>query len=356
MSEIKNIQPKEVWSIFDQMCQIPHPSNHEDKIQQWAVNFGKDLGLETIKDEVGNVIIKKPANGWRDITIAFPINLLEIENIKRLSATIKLNVLVENKEGAELLAENIANKTGVFIKIDTGHHRTGISSTKTGLINSILKILSGNSKLIFKGFLSHTGHTYLAKSTNEIFSRHFDALLKLKALKQKYKKDYPNIEVTTGDTPSASICTTFSGIDEIRPGNFIFYDLMQQNLGVCNMEDIAVRMVCPVIAKHLSRNEIIIYGGAVHMSKDSIVNINGKKMYGRIIIRENGKKKLLDPLNYVAKLSQEHGTLKVTQNQFKNFKVGDLIEIIPVHSCLTANLIGHCQTTDGEPITMMPKF
>jgi dipeptidase D len=61
MSEIKNIQPKEVWSIFDQMCQIPHPSNHEDKIQQWAVNFGKDLGLETIKDEVGNVIIKKPA-------------------------------------------------------------------------------------------------------------------------------------------------------------------------------------------------------------------------------------------------------------------------------------------------------
>ncbi len=61
MSEIKNIQPTEVWSIFDQMCQVPHPSNHEDKIQEWAVNFGKNLGLETIKDEVGNVIIKKPA-------------------------------------------------------------------------------------------------------------------------------------------------------------------------------------------------------------------------------------------------------------------------------------------------------
>lgn len=61
MSEIKNIQPKEIWSIFDQMLQIPRPSNHEDAIQDWAVQFGKSLGLETVKDEAGNVIIKKPA-------------------------------------------------------------------------------------------------------------------------------------------------------------------------------------------------------------------------------------------------------------------------------------------------------
>ncbi len=61
MSEIKNIQPTEVWSIFNQMLQVPRPSNHEDRIQDWAVKFGKELGLETIKDEAGNVIIKKPA-------------------------------------------------------------------------------------------------------------------------------------------------------------------------------------------------------------------------------------------------------------------------------------------------------
>jgi len=61
MTKIKDIQPKEVWSIFDQMLQIPRPSNHEDKIQDWAVNFGESLGLETIKDEIGNVIIRKPA-------------------------------------------------------------------------------------------------------------------------------------------------------------------------------------------------------------------------------------------------------------------------------------------------------
>lgn len=61
MTQIKDIKPTEVWSIFDQMLQIPRPSNYEDKIQDWAVNFGESLGLETIKDEIGNVIIRKPA-------------------------------------------------------------------------------------------------------------------------------------------------------------------------------------------------------------------------------------------------------------------------------------------------------
>jgi dipeptidase D len=59
--EIKNLEPRSVWSIFDQMLQIPRPSYHEEKIQDWAFNFGKSLGLETSKDEAGNVIIRKPA-------------------------------------------------------------------------------------------------------------------------------------------------------------------------------------------------------------------------------------------------------------------------------------------------------
>ena len=61
MKEIKDIQPNEVWQIFDQMLQIPRPSKYEKKIQDWAVGFGKKLGLETTKDEAGNVIIRKGA-------------------------------------------------------------------------------------------------------------------------------------------------------------------------------------------------------------------------------------------------------------------------------------------------------
>lgn len=287
---------------------------------------------------------------WDDITIAFPVNILEINNINRLAANIKLNILVENREGALALAGKINQPLGVYIKIDTGYNRTGINSSKTGLIDALTDIIGTNSKLVFKGFLTHTGHTYAARSTNEIFSSHFDTLLKLSSLKTRYKSKFPNPEISIGDTPSCSICTNFNGVDEIRPGNFVFYDIMQQNLGVCDFDDIAVRVACPVVARHPVRNEVVIYGGAVHLSKESLVNSAGKRFYGRIVINSGGEKKLLGERNYVSAISQEHGILKVSQKNFPLFNVGDVVDIIPVHSCLAANLFSKYYTSEGEEI------
>ncbi len=59
--DISNLNPREIWKNFYSLTQIPRPSKHEDAIQDFMMNFGQDLGLETIKDEVGNIIIKKPA-------------------------------------------------------------------------------------------------------------------------------------------------------------------------------------------------------------------------------------------------------------------------------------------------------
>lgn len=331
----------------------PHFKTHQSaKIGDWY----RAYGVKAITVSSVQMAEYFAANGWDDITIAFSVNIREIRNINRLAAIIKLQVLVENTEAADVLAEKINHPLGVWIKIDTGYNRTGISSSNNFYIESVVNKISSSTKLSFKGFLTHTGHTYEANSTDEIFSRHFDALLKLRSLKQHYKLKFPDIEISMGDTPAASICTTFDGVDEIRPGNFIFYDLMQQNLGVCRLSDIAVKVVCPVVAKHLMRNEVIIHGGAVHFSKDEIINIDGKSMFGRIIIQKGEEKIMLDKMNYLSKLSQEHGILKVAQNQFDNFNIGDLVEIVPVHACLTANLMGHMKTTDGELIEMMPKY
>jgi len=254
------------------------------------------------------------------------------------------------------MAEKAIYQLAIWIKIDTGYNRTGIDASDTSLIDSVIHHISLGQNLVFKGFLTHTGQTYQTNSTGEIFTAHFDALLKLKSLKNRYSSTYNNVEISMGDTPAATICTNFSGVDEIRPGNFVFYDVMQQNLGVCSFDDIAVRMVCPVVAKHPSRNEVGIHGGAVHFSKDEVKNTDGKKMFGRIVITRNGEKILLDTMNYLSKLSQEHGILKVAQSQMGNFKVGDLVEILPVHSCLTANLMSHYRTAEGELIEMMPKY
>ena len=294
--------------------------------------------------------------GWEDITIAFSVNIPEIPEMNELAGRIKLNLLIENQEGLQALHEQISWHTGIFIKIDTGYNRTGIDALNTSLIDQLLREIQKSPLLQFRGFLSHTGHTYQAKSTHDIFSRHFDALLKMKALKARYVSEWPDLILSLGDTPSCSICDNLEGVDEIRPGNFVFYDLMQNKLGVCKLSDIAVRMVCPVIAIHPSRNEVVIYGGAIHFAKDSIINIDGKPLFGRIIVREGDQEILLDEKNYLHGLSQEHGILKITPQDLHYFSPGKLIEILPVHSCLTANLMKEYLTTDGEIIKMMPFY
>jgi D-serine deaminase-like pyridoxal phosphate-dependent protein len=331
----------------------PHFKTHQSaEIGQWYRDFGIK-GITVSSLTMANYFADA---GWDDITIAFSVNIPEIPEMNELAGRINLNLLIENKEGLEALQEQITWHTGVFIKIDTGYNRTGIEANRTQLIDQLLEEIQKSPLLQFKGFLSHTGHTYQANSTHDIFSRHFDALLKMKALKARYTSEWPDLIISLGDTPSCSICENFDGVDEIRPGNFIFYDLMQHKLGSCKLTDIAVRMVCPVVATHPSRNEVVIYGGAIHFAKDSIINIDGKPLFGRIVVDDGDKKVLLDEKNYLHALSQEHGILKITPRDFSYFKPGKLIEIIPVHSCLTANLMGEYLTTEGEIIKMMPFY
>ena len=59
--DILNLEPKALWKNFYSLTQIPRPSKIEEKVNEYVVAFGKNLGLETIVDEVGNVIIRKPA-------------------------------------------------------------------------------------------------------------------------------------------------------------------------------------------------------------------------------------------------------------------------------------------------------
>ncbi len=58
---IKDLNPQSVWKNFYSLTQIPRPSKKEGKAVEFMYNFGKGLGLETYKDETGNVIIRKPA-------------------------------------------------------------------------------------------------------------------------------------------------------------------------------------------------------------------------------------------------------------------------------------------------------
>ncbi|MCK0146889.1 aminoacyl-histidine dipeptidase [Arenibacter sp. F26102] len=60
-NEIRNLEPKNIWNRFADLNAVPRPSKHEERVIAFMMDFGNALGLTTIKDAVGNVIIKKPA-------------------------------------------------------------------------------------------------------------------------------------------------------------------------------------------------------------------------------------------------------------------------------------------------------
>jgi len=62
MSQFKTIEPQALWKYFEQLNAVPRPSKKEARVRQFMIDFGKGLGLETIEDAIGNVIIKKPAS------------------------------------------------------------------------------------------------------------------------------------------------------------------------------------------------------------------------------------------------------------------------------------------------------
>lgn len=61
MSEIKNLKPECIWRNFDALTQVPRPSGHLEKVQQFLLDFAKNTGVEAFKDEAGNIVIRKPA-------------------------------------------------------------------------------------------------------------------------------------------------------------------------------------------------------------------------------------------------------------------------------------------------------
>ena len=61
MSEIKNLKPECIWRNFDALTQVPRPSGHLEKVQQFLLDFAKRAGVEAYKDEAENIVMRKPA-------------------------------------------------------------------------------------------------------------------------------------------------------------------------------------------------------------------------------------------------------------------------------------------------------
>jgi D-serine deaminase-like pyridoxal phosphate-dependent protein len=287
------------------------------------------------------------AQGWRDITIAFPVNWREIQKINKLAAEIDLHLLVESLETVQFLQDRLTAPVGVWLKIDTGYARTGMQWDDAGAIAMLADAIRDADKLTLKGVLTHAGHSYHVHGTGALQAVYDETVERMAAARGDR-----DIAVSVGDTPCCSAVDDLSEVDEIRPGNYVFYDLTQLYIGACAVEDIAVALACPVVAKHRKDHKLIVYGGGVHLSKDRMTE-DGVTHFGRpVYMTEDGWGDIVSG-SYVTSISQEHGVLHVNPAFFNSVNVGDLVLILPVHSCMTADLLKQYVTLNGDVIEMM---
>jgi D-serine deaminase-like pyridoxal phosphate-dependent protein len=303
----------------------PHFKTHQSlEVGRWFKKFGvKSITVSSVS------MAKYFSDEWDDILIAFPLNILELEEIKFLQEKIKLSILIDSYETLKSLDMNLKHKINVYLKVDVGYNRAGIRYDNIESINKIINFSESSDIINFMGFISHFGNTYNSKSEDEIKEVFLKSIKKLKNLNNLY----PNIDISIGDTPSCSIIEDYPDfITEIRPGNFIYYDIAQFKIGSCQINDIAVRVVCPIISIYEDRKSLLIYCGSVHLSKDYIIE-NGKKCYGYVYQGDYWSSK--NKIGNIVSLSQEHGIVEYDKN--KEFKVGQKVSVIPIHSCLTVD-------------------
>ncbi|MEM1322600.1 MAG: alanine racemase [Bacteroidota bacterium] len=292
-------------------------------------------------------------DGWTDITVAFPFNVLEMETVNGLASRIHLNLLVESNAHIRHLQANLQSPLGLFIKLNLGNHRAGLEPDDYPAIDALLAEIAASPLLKFRGFLGHAGQSYSARGLEEIAAVHRSSRALMQATKAHYQDRYPQLIVSVGDTPTCSRMEDFSGVEEIRPGNFIFYDLMQQQIGSCDFAQIAVAMACPIVAIHEAKQELLIYGGGVHFSKDRLEDPELGTIYGRVVRGEGNGWGDIIPDTYLKKVSQEHGIIKAPSTFIEQQQIGAILKILPVHSCMTADAMkGYIQTT-GEALSMM---
>ena len=291
------------------------------------------------------------ANGFTDITYAVPVEKGKFgEAIDILRGGVKLNLLTDDAATVTDL-DNAAGKADVkfdvFLKIDCGTHRVGVEPL-SGEALSIPRQISDAANLNFAGILTHAGHSYDVKTVEEVrgVARHErDVMVDLAGRLRSNGIEVPTVSI--GSTPTISHADHLNGVDEVRPGNYIFFDAYQATLGSCGFEDAALTVLAAVIHRDRSRKRLVVDAGGIALSKDrGPIHIDPACGYGHVLDIEGNETGMR-----VTSLSQEHGEIDAGSDEILDrFPVGSRLRVLANHSCLTAAQHSHYNILENGKI------
>ena len=280
--------------------------------------------------------------GFTDLTWAFSLDRTHVSHVQRINARgVTLRVVLDDLETARAIA---GSGLHVWLKVDCGYHRAGVDpSSRYGL--EVARELGAERGITFDGILSHSGHAYRTRNKDEAAQIAEQERQVMAWFAELLRKDgLPVRGVSVGSTPAMVAVKDLTGVTEARPGNYIFYDRTMVLIGCCEPKDVAVTVLATVVSHQPGASHFVVDAGALSLSKDlGPAHLGLEPAYGEV----KGHPELS-----VASVSQEHGLIRAASPAAieGKFKVGQQIEIVPNHSCLTEAHFDEYVVVQGDRI------
>lgn len=337
----------------------PHVKTHKSVKLAARQRNGGAAGITAAKVGEAEVFVE---NGFTDVRLAYPtVGRSACERVLKLMQRARLSFCVDTDAGAKQASEffeSRGRRAEVLVEVDTGYGRSGVPWDHEDSIRFVRRV-SELPGLELKGILTHAGDSYYGPSGDEspddalrrVSEQERDRMLQFASrLRKAGIVPRAGFEISVGSTPSMKHFENRSydgfSITEIRPGNYVFHDMIQVALGVATPEDCALTVLTTVISKHRGKggaDRLFLDAGKKVLTTDTGFGTAG---YGAILY--NPSNMTLLPHARIIALSEEHGWVQVTGGS--TLQVGDRIRVIPNHACVTANMMEEYYLVDGEEV------
>jgi D-serine deaminase-like pyridoxal phosphate-dependent protein len=229
---------------------------------------------------------------------------------------------------------------GVLAEADVGLHRIGLDGLDPLL--DLVKGICKSSRLRWEGITFYPGHIKLMDDGGREQITELSRLVESLVEGLRAAGHHPRI-VSGGSTPALYYSHQVAGLNEIRPGTYIFNDRNTVECGSCSWDDCAASLMVTVVS-NARAGQVIIDGGSKTFSSDRLAT-TGQATFGRVVGHEAAS---------FHKMNEEHGYVDISRTGAR-FEVGDRLHIIPNHVCVAVNLHEQIYGVRGDVVEQVWK-